>query len=71
MSQVERGIQIPPQFSGRSRFDWSALQVGESYSSDDAGIRDSAAYYRKKNPGWGYTFRLDVRDRKYRVWRIS
>lgn len=67
---VEKGMPMPTA-RYRSRFDWSALEVGDSYSADDPRIRDSAAYYRKRNPSWRYACRFDPADRRYRVWRVA
>ena len=68
---VEKNILIPPA-RRNSKYPFATMKPGESFWAPGAGAKHSAVAWKRKNAGWNYAARDEVKDgvNGVRIWRV-
>lgn len=76
--EIERGVRLPPRLPRQpvTIYPWAKLRIGNSFTvSIDPEVRRkaqiAASTYKRRNPGWCYTTRLEHEDGVMRIWRTK
>jgi hypothetical protein len=72
MVDIVDTVPLPEKRVRASRYPWSSMSVGQSFFIEGAmaqSVRETAAQYKRRHPGWDYTTRREGAG--LRVWRTA
>jgi hypothetical protein len=71
MIEIDKGIPVAPEGSGRAKYPWSAMEIGDSFVTAAKSTHiHSMVNAAGKRYGFKFVCRRTDQD-SYRIWRIA